>query len=163
MALWVFYLVALVAFAAALSLIFHPKPMVAGLSMAVCMLAVGALYILLHVPFLGFFQVIIYTGAVMVMVLYIIMALGSRETGHEVGTVQFVTTLIAAGLFLAQAGRLVWKAGDARFPDVDRSFGSIQQFGALLVERYAVPFEVASLVLLAAMVGAVILARRIWT
>jgi len=163
MTLWVFYLVALVAFAGALSLVFHPNPMVAGLSMAVSMLAVGALYLLLHVPFLGFFQVIVYAGAVMVMVLYIIMALGSRETGQEVGNVQFVTTLVAAGLFLAQAGRLLWKAGEARFPEVDRTYGSVQQFGALLVERYAVPFEVASLVLLAAMVGAVVLARRIWT
>lgn len=160
---WIFFVVAAVAFLGALSLVFHPNPMVAGLSMAAAMLAVGALYILLHVPFLGFFQVIVYTGAVMVMVLYIIMSLGSRDAGQEVGTAQFLVTLAAAGLFLAHTGVLVWKSGAARLPDVDRAFGSLSQFGNLLVDRYAVPFELASLVLLAAMVGAVVLARRIWT
>lgn len=163
MALWVFYAVALVAVASAMALVFHPRPMVAGLFMALAMVAVGALHILLHVPFLGLFQIIIYAGAVMVMVLYILMALGTRESGQEVGTMQFLTTVAASGLFLGHAGFVVVKGGTAVFPEVRRSFGSIQQFGTLLVEQYAVPFEVASLVLLAAMVGAVVLARREWT
>lgn len=159
----IFFVVAAVAFLGALALVFHPRPMVAGLAMAAAMLAVGGLYILLHVPFLGFFQVIVYTGAVMVMVLYIIMALGSRDAGQEVGLAQFFVTLAAVALFLAHAGFRVWKAGAARLPDVDPQWGSIHQFGNLLVDKYAVPFELASLVLLAAMVGAVVLARRIWT
>lgn len=162
MALWVFYALALVALASAMALVFHPRPMIAGLFMALAMVSVGGLHILLRVPFLGLFQIIIYAGAVMVMVLYILMALGPRESGKEVGSAQFLATVAASGLFLGHAGFVVVKGGAAAFPEVSTSFGSIREFGTLLVEQYAVPFEIASLVLLAAMVGAVVLARREW-
>ncbi|MCI4398793.1 MAG: NADH-quinone oxidoreductase subunit J [Acidobacteria bacterium] len=162
MMLWIFFAVAFVAFLGALGLVFHSNPMVAGLCMAVAMVAQGCLYMLLHVPFLGFFQIIIYAGAVMVMAVFIIMAHGMAEQGQEVSLTQTVATYVAAVLFLVQALRAVWNAAPPAFTEVDRAFGSLQQFGNLLVEHYAVPFELASLVLLTAMVGAVVMARRIW-
>ncbi len=161
MMLWIFFAVAFIAFLGALGLVFHSHPMAAGLSMALAMVAQGALYILLHVPFLGFFQIIIYAGAVMVMAVFIIMAHGAREPGQEVSLAQTIVTYVATALFLVQALRAVWSAAPPAFTEVDRAFGSLQQFGNLLVEHYAVPFELASLVLLAAMVGAVVLARRV--
>ena len=80
----VFFALAFMAFLGALTLVFHKHPVVATLGMAVATLSVGALYIVLHVPFLGLFQVIVYAGAVMVIVLYIIMSLGHEETGAQV-------------------------------------------------------------------------------
>ncbi len=162
MMLWIFFAVAFVAFLGALGLVFHSNPMVAGLCMAVAMVAQGALYILLHVPFLGFFQIIVYAGAVMVMAIFIIMAHKAEEQGQEVSLAQTLATYLGAALFLVQAVRAVWGSAPPAFTEVDRAFGSIQQFGNILVEHYAVPFELASLVLLAAMVGAVVMARRIW-
>lgn len=158
-----FFVLAGLAFAGALVLVFHRHPVVATLGMAVATLSVGALYILLHVPFLGFFQMIIYAGAVMVIVLYIIMALGREEAGPQVSTTQTVLTYLAALAFLWQVVRVLRSAEVGVLPAVDRLYGSIQAFGSLLVEKYAVPFEVASLLLLGAMVGAIILSRRSWT
>ncbi len=162
MILWAFYALSAVAFLGALGLVFHPNPMVSGLCMAVAMLAVAGLYALLHVPFLGFFQAILYAGAVMVMVLYIVMALGWHETGRPAGRGQVVGTVLAVGLFLVYGLRVIARAAPPAFAPAEKAFGTIRQFGSLLVDRYAVPFELASLVLLAAMVGAVVLARRVW-
>jgi NADH-quinone oxidoreductase subunit J len=159
----VFFALAFMAFLGALTLVFHKHPVVATLGMAVATLSVGALYIVLHVPFLGLFQMIVYAGAVMVIVLYIIMSLGHEETGAQVSMTQSLLTYLASMLLLWHLYRVVLKAEAGVMPDVQRAYGSIQAFGNLLVEHYAVPFEVASLLLLGAMVGAVILSRRQWT
>ncbi len=158
----VFFTVAFLAFLGALLLVFHKHPVVATLSMAVATLSAGVLYMLLHVPFLGLFQMIVYAGAIMVIALYIIMALGQEETGPEVGKVQTALTYVTSLLFLFQVYRVLMRSATGPLPEVEKAFGSIQSFGHLLVEKYAVPFEVASLLLLGAMVGAVILSRRSW-
>lgn len=158
----VFLCLAFTAFLGALTLVYHSRPMVAAVGMAVATIAIGALYILLHVPFLGFFQMIVYAGAVMVIVVYIVMALGQTESGPAVGNVQTVLTFAAALLFILHVFLVLRRSGLGAFPPVDPSFGSITGFGDLLVSRYAVPFEIASLLLVGAMVGAVILSRREW-
>ncbi len=81
-----FFVLAFMGFTGALLLVFHKNPIVASLGMAVSTVTLGVLYIFLHVPFLGFFQMIVYAGAVMVIALYVIMALGREEIGAEVGT-----------------------------------------------------------------------------
>ena len=80
-----------------------------------------------------------------------------------VGMTQTGVTLAAAAAFLFQMWRVLRPAQTGVMPDAAQAYGSIQAFGALLVDKYAVPFEVASLLLLGAMVGAVILSRRQWT
>ena len=155
-----FYIVATLVFLCALALVFHRNPMVSALSMAGAMIGVGALYVLLSIPFLGFFQVIIYAGAVMVIVLYIIMALGQEEEGPPVGIPQTALSYLAALLFLGQIIRIIRIAEAGPLLPVDATYGTIQAFGKLLVETYAVPFELASLLLVGAMVGAVVLSRR---
>jgi NADH-quinone oxidoreductase subunit J len=159
----VFFGVALLAFAGALTLVFHRNPVVAVLGMAVAMVGLGVLYMLLAVPFLGLFLMIVYAGAVMVILLYVIMALGLQEEGPPVGTAQTVLTYAAAALFIAHLYRLTRETVPALFGPVESAFGTIQAFGHLLVSRYAVPFEVASLLLVGAMVGAIVLSRREWT
>ncbi len=159
----VFFAIALVAFVGALVLVFHRNPMVAAVGMAVAMVGLGVLYMILHVPFLGLFLIIVYAGAVMVIVLYVIMALGLEEQGPPVGTAQTVLTFAAALLFIFHVYRLTRGAAPGPFPQVEPAFGSIQQFGHLLVSRYAVPFEVASVLLVGAMIGAIVLSRRNWT
>ncbi len=159
----VFFGVALLAFVGALTLVFHRNPVVAVLGMAVAMVGLGVLYMLLAVPFLGLFLMIVYAGAVMVILLYVIMALGLQEEGPPVGVPQTVLTYAAAALFIVHLYRLTLQAGPALFGPVESSFGTIQAFGHLLVSRYAVPFEVASLLLVGAMVGAIVLSRREWT
>jgi NADH-quinone oxidoreductase subunit J len=158
----VFFVVAVLAIGGASTLLFHRHPVVASLGMALATLSVGAVYVMLHVPFLGLFQAIVYAGAVMVIVLYVIMALGGEEAGPKVGTVQTVLASAAAVLFFVQILRVTWASAAVAMPEVPPSFGNIQSFGDLLVTTYAVPFEIASLLLVGAMVGAVVLSRRRW-
>jgi NADH-quinone oxidoreductase subunit J len=155
-----FYTVATVAFLCALTVALHRNPMVCAVAMAVAMVALGCLYVTLGVPFLGLFQIIVYAGAVMVIVLYVIMALGQEEAGPPVGTPQRVLTYAAVALWGYQALAVVRVARSAIFVPPDAGFGSIQHFGGLLITRYSVPFELASLLLVGAMVGAVVLSRR---
>lgn len=156
----VFFGVALLAFLGALGLVFHRNPVVAALGMAVAMVGLGVLYMLLGVPFLGLFLMIVYAGAVMVILLYVIMALGLEEQGPPVGTAQTLLTYAASALLLWHLYRLTREADLPSFGPVESSFGTIQAFGHLLVSRYAVPFEIASLLLVGAMVGAIVLSRR---
>jgi NADH-quinone oxidoreductase subunit J len=158
----VFFVVAFLAFLGALSLVFHRHPVIAALGMAVATVSIGALYFMLHVPFLGLFQMIVYAGAVMVIALYIIMALGPEETGPAIGSVQTVVTFLGSLLLLLAIYRALLRSDIGPMPPVEEAFGSIQSFGLALVSKYAVPFELASLLLLGAMVGAVILSRRQW-
>jgi NADH-quinone oxidoreductase subunit J len=162
-ALVVFFCVAVLAIGGAFTLLYHRHPLVASLGMACTTLSVGAFYVMLHVPFLGLFQAIVYAGAVMVIVLYVIMALGGEEQGPRVGRVQAGLAYAAALLFLLHVYRTTFQATGSPFPPVDPAYGSIASFGEALVTTYAVPFEIASLLLVGAMVGAVVLARRRWT
>lgn len=155
-----FSVAAALAFLGALTLAFHQNPMVSAVAMAVAMVCIGALYIALGVPFLGFFQIIVYAGAVMVIILYVIMALGQEEAGPSVGTPQRLFTYIASGLFLYQVLAVGREARSVAMPPAEEGFGAIRRFGGLLIEKYAVPFELASVLLVGAMVGAVVLSRR---
>ena len=155
-----FSFAAALAFLCALTLAFHRNPMVAATAMAVTMICLGALYISLGVPFLGFFQIIVYAGAVMVIVLYVIMALGQEEAGPSVGTPQRLFTYAASGLFLYQVLTVGQGTQGALMHSPEEGFGDIRNFGGLLIEKYAVPFELASVLLVGAMVGAVVLSRR---
>ncbi len=158
----VFFVVAFLAFLGALLLVLYRHPVIATLGMAVSTISVGILYVMLHVPFLGLFQIIVYAGSVMVIALYIIMALGVEELGPQVGKAQTVLTYISSLLLLAYLYRVFLRLDIQPMAEVDQAFGSIQSFGLALVTLYAVPFELASVLLLGAMVGAIILSRRQW-
>ena len=102
----VFFVVAFLAFLGALLLVLYRHPVIATLGMAVSTISVGVLYVMLHVPFLGLFQIIVYAGSVMVIALYIIMALGVEELGPQVGKAQTVLTYISSLLLLAYLYRV---------------------------------------------------------
>jgi len=157
-----FLVAAFTAFVGALMLVFHSRPMAAALGMVLSMTAFGVLYAMLHVPFLGLFQIIVYAGAVMVMVLFIIMSLDAKEEGPEVGGLQTFTAYVAGLGLIAFLMLTVRKSSLGVFPSVEKTFGSIKSFGHLLVGNYAVPFELASLLLVGAMVGAIVISRRRW-
>jgi NADH-quinone oxidoreductase subunit J len=160
LAAYLFYAIASMAFLCVTLLVLHRNPMVSTVSMAGAMLCIGGLYMLLGVPFLGFFQIIVYAGAVMVIVLYVIMALGREEDGPLVGMPQTFCTYAASLLLFWQILRILRTAEPGPFFSPDDSYGQIGAFGKLLVEKYSVPFELASLLLVGAMVGAIVLSRR---
>ena len=129
--------------------------------------ALSGLYVLLDAPFVAVIQIIVYAGAIMVLFLFVVMLLNGPHEDTEFD--ERVHPLLRPGpmwfggaLALVLAGELFWalsRAADTgAFPGA--SVTSVRTIGRSLFTDYAFPFEVTSILILVAMVGAVILARR---
>jgi NADH-quinone oxidoreductase subunit J len=129
--------------------------------------ALSGLYVLLEAPFVAVIQIIVYAGAIMVLFLFVVMLLNAphEQTEYDLKARPLRLPEVArvgAALAVALALELVWaltRAGEATaFPSSGVS--SMRTIGRVLFTDYAFPFEVTSVLILAAMVGAVVLARR---
>jgi NADH-quinone oxidoreductase subunit J len=131
-------------------------------------LAVAALYVLLTAQFLAVIQVLVYAGGIVVLYLFVVMLVNLKRPPEDHSAPQRRGWLGVglSGLVLAQLGAiLVWGgAGTAADPDTmqnsDLALNNVERIGMLLYTDYLVPFELASMLLLVAMVGAIILAKR---
>jgi NADH-quinone oxidoreductase subunit J len=163
-----FYLFAGIAIAASLLVIAQRNPIYSVLLLIASFGALSGLYVLLDAPFVAVIQIIVYAGAIMVLFLFVVMLLNAphEETEYD----ERVHPLLQAGpmrfgAFLAVALmiELVWaltKGGGESGGFPGRSVSSVKDIGLLLFGEYAFPFEVTSILILVAMVGAVVLARR---
>src|SRR5688500_6817446 len=167
-----FWIFAAVAIVASLLVVGQRNPMYSVLLLIVSFGALSGLYVLLNAPFMAVVQIIIYAGAIMVLFLFVVMLLNvrSEEAGMDVGQRfgmgpgprKFGAVL--AGLLAVQ---LIWalrRIADAPFSpmteDVAQQTSSVNAIGLRLFREYAFAFEATSVLILVAMVGAVILARK---
>lgn len=126
---------------------------------------VAALFALLDAHFLAAIQVLVYAGAILVLILFVIMLLNLRP--EELGQAKQTATKIVGSVLLAWVGilllTLVKGQGGSSMLDVPETYGTLESIGQLLFTSYLLPFEVASVVLLTAILGAVSIARKnIW-
>jgi NADH-quinone oxidoreductase subunit J len=162
-----FYLFGAVAVVASLLVIAQRNPVYSVLLLIGSFGALSGLYVLLDAPFVAVIQIIVYAGAIMVLFLFVVMLLNAphEDTDYD----ERVHPLLRPGpmrfgalLALVLGGELWWalsRAGDTgAFPG--GSVTSVSVIGKSLFTDYAFPFEVTSILILVAMVGAVILARR---
>jgi NADH-quinone oxidoreductase subunit J len=161
-----FVIVAALAVASAVGLIVRKNPIHGALFLVVNLGCVAVLYLTLGAEFLAVAQVIVYAGAIMVLFVFAIMVLipGKEETGPDPRRRWRVLALPAGvalfGLLvpvIAAVRRAVTPSRDAGSPAVS---GSVESIGRLLFTDYLFPFELTSVLLLAAMVGVLLLARR---
>jgi NADH-quinone oxidoreductase subunit J len=163
-----FYLFAAVAVSASLLVIAQRNPIYSVLLLILSFGALSGLYVLLDAPFVAVIQIIIYAGAIMVLFLFVVMLLNAprEETGFDERTHPLLRggpTRLGAVLAVALAVELVWaltgRGGESgRFPG--GAVSSVGAIGRILFTDYAFQFEVTSVLILVAMVGAVVLARR---
>jgi NADH-quinone oxidoreductase subunit J len=154
-----------VAILSALLVVMHPNPMVSVLFLIVNLFCVALFYLLLQAQFLAVLQVIVYAGAIMVLFVFVVMLLNLRaeEGVRGGGGGQRAGALVLGLLF---AGLLVWAILRRKsLPYFEpgafvQGFGTAKDLGTLLFGDYLLAFEAASILLVAAMVGAVILAKR---
>ena len=155
-----FVVVAALAVASALALILKKNPIHGALFLVVNLGCVAVLYLMLGAEFLAAAQVIVYAGAIMVLFVFAIMVLipGKEETGSDPRrSTRLLALPIGALLFVQLAVILVTRrSGPERAP----VSGGVESLGRLLFTDYLFPFELTSVVLLAAMVGVLVLARR---
>lgn len=161
----VFGLLGLVAIVAALIVVLHRNPVVSAMGLVTNFLCVAGFYVLLNAHFFAALQVIVYAGAIVVLITFVIMLLNLQpEARGGPGIVPVVLTSflgLALAYLLAQAAMGFTPVPEgAEAAPLDASFGSVASIGDVLFTSYFYPFLVVSLALLAAMAGAVILAKR---
>ncbi len=161
MAIVVFGVVAFMAVGSALGLVLRKNPIHGALFLVVNLGSIGVLYLLLDASFLAWAQVIIYAGAIMVLFVFALMVLvpGKEETGPDpLATVRLIAMPAGALLLLEIVLVLVARPEPPAPPRPVA--GGVEQIGRLLFGDYLFPFELTSVLLLAALVGVLTLARR---
>jgi NADH-quinone oxidoreductase subunit J len=164
-----FWIFAVVSIVASVLVVGQRNPMYSVLLLILSFGALSGLYVLLNAPFMAVLQIIVYAGAIMVLFLFVVMLLNvSREEdeGNEPKP-RFVIgpgpRRFGAALAVLLAVQLIWALrtiADAPFVDAAGSDTSVYAIGMRLFQHYAFAFEATSILILVAMVGAVIIARR---
>ncbi len=164
MTAFLFFLFACVAIASAVMVIVHRNPIYSALFLIVTLFSLAGLYVLLNAPFIAAIHVIIYAGAIMVLFLFVIMLLDvklnvKRERSGRLPTViglALGAVLVAElAIFISSGVEFV---SESTTP-AESVVGDTKSVGLLLFTKYLFPFEIASVLLLAAIVGSVILAK----
>jgi NADH-quinone oxidoreductase subunit J len=160
-----FYGLGAVAIASAILVVTRRSPVVSALYLILNFLCLAGLYLTLNAQFIAIIQIIVYAGAIMVLFLFVIMLL---NLGEEKKLRQGIVwpKVLGVGLIAALLMELLYiilSAGSG-FPEKDLenavAIGSIEEIGRQLFTTYLFPFEVTSLLLTAAIVGAVVLAKK---
>lgn len=159
-----FYIFAVIGVSAAVAVVTSRNPVHSAVFLIVTLLQVAALFILLRAPFLAAVQVFIYVGAVMVLFLFAVMVLNiGREQIKEHLHPQAPFAVVAAVAFFILMGYMVLKGrlseGVEKLPDTILARNT-EVLGKLMYTKYIFPFEVVSLLLLIALVGAVVLVLK---
>ncbi len=166
---FVFYGLATVAVTAALVVVLMNRAIYSALALIVCFGAVAGLFFQLGAQFVAAVQIILYAGAIMVLFLFVIMLLDPQSekfSPDQLKQVPFLALPCAAFLaFVLVQMTFQWSAGTSA-PSVVQTSGSLQMDGnteslaRLLFRDYLLPFEITSILILSAVLGAVVLTRR---
>ncbi len=161
--LFLFLLLALVAIASALGMLISRNAIYSALFLVVNFATVAVFFLLLDAPFIAIAQVSVYTGAIMVLFLFVIMLLGAERAG-PIQAIQWQRPLAItlAVILLLEAGYIIYTnrslsvAAEQQLP---LGFGSPAAVGTALFNSYLLPFEITSVLLLVAMIGAIVLTK----
>ncbi|MGE5177050.1 MAG: NADH-quinone oxidoreductase subunit J [Hyphomicrobiales bacterium] len=150
----------------ALGVIFHRNPVHCALLLVGVLLSLAGIFILLHAQFVAALQVIVYAGAIMVLFLFVVMLLNVKgETPLlSVGAAKGFGFLFALIVFVELLWTVLQPGGDTGAPPrqatLPPDFGSPAAVGRILYTYWLYPFEITSILLLVAVIGAVVLAKR---
>ena len=160
-----FFGLALVAIAAAVGMLLSQNAVYSALFLVINFATVAVFYLLLGAPFIAMAQITVYAGAIMVLFLFVIMLLGAEKLAPDkVLPYQKPMAIGLAVVLVVEAMYLIL----ARNPslatiipptDATNTVGAIRELGMALFSQYLLPFEVTSIVLLVAMVGAIVLTK----
>lgn len=162
-----FFLFAIVALAGAVGVVTLRNPFYCALSLVVHLIALALLFLLLEAQFVAFAQIVVYAGAVMVLYVFVVAYVGGgdkptllwRASARQRALAIAFGLAIFIELCIAVLGTGL-KALDDSGPEVTVAYGSPAEIGDLLLNRFLLPFELASFLLLVAAVGAVALSGR---
>ena len=158
-----FFIVAAIAIASAVYFVFAKNPMYAILSLIVTMFSIAGMYILLNAQFAAALEIIVYAGAIMVLFLYILMMLNlnKEDESKKDNLPKFIGIFSVCILFVGMLGAYKGLSGKTVAEgNIDYSVGLTKNLGRLLFNEYVLPFELASILILAGIVGAVLIGKK---
>jgi len=161
-ALVIFFLLAAMALLGAISLILQPHPIHSALSLIVVMVSLAGLYLLMGAEFVAAVQIIVYGGAIMVLFVFVIILLNAGVEEHTnlsklAGIAGIPLTVALAGFIaaaIARSGETVQAAAQAG------AISSTRDISTMLFKEFVYPFELTSVLILVAILGAIVLAQR---
>ena len=160
-----FYALSVVAIASALLMVTRRSPVISALYLIVNFFCLAGLYLTLHAQFIAVIEIIVYAGAIMVLFVFVIMLLNLGDERRLIEGVSY-KKVVAVGLVAGLLTELIYilstgwsvlpPASEARSTEI----GTVEYVGHQLFTAYLFPFEVTSILLLVAIVGAIVLAKR---
>ncbi len=158
-----FYFLSAIAVVGAIVTITRRNPVHSALALIFTLLALAGLYLMLYAPFVAAVQIVLYAGGIMVLFLFVIMLVNIEraELEERFNKQWLVGTLAALALggllvYVLRHGQGIFPTGYASLPEGENT----QAIGKQLYQNYLMPFEIASLLLLVAIVGAVVMAKK---
>lgn len=160
--LYLFYFMAAISVISAVMVVSAKSPVNSVIALIVCFLSIAGHYVLLNAQFLAMVHIIVYTGAIMVLFLFVIMLLNlNRATEPMKSLSTRIAAVISGGLFfLTLLAALRNGLGVAPMEDFDPGVGLVRSVGMSLFSEFLLPFEISSVLFLSAMVGVVLLAKK---
>ncbi|MEI7811870.1 MAG: NADH-quinone oxidoreductase subunit J [Ignavibacteria bacterium] len=162
--LFIFF--ALIAAISSVIMITRPSPVISALFLIINFFSIAGLYLTLNAQFISVVEVIVYAGAIMVLFLFVLMLLNAKDEAVLVAgksKLKIFAVVIAALVFAQIAYIILWaKPSGGLSPNIEASIkaGTIENIGRELYTKYLLPFEAAGFLLLAATIGALVLAKR---
>ena len=158
-----FYFIGFLAVISALFVVLNRNPVYSAMMLVFCFFSLAALYVLLEAYFVAVLEIIVYAGAIMVLFLFVIMLI---NVGNEIKTSKYLQktkaipfiliSLFSLNIFLL----ILWRSEGLHQTSTISTVGSVAAIGHALFTKYVLPFEIASLLLLVALIGTVYLAKR---
>lgn len=159
----IFYLIGGLTIASALMVVLSKHPVRSVLYLVVTFFMITANYVLLNAQFIAIVNIIVYAGAIMVLFLFVLMLLNLSKETEPRGSLLMKIAAVIAFLLLAFVLLLALYDAVVAAPLVTENTeanGLVEHLGNLLFTKYVLPFEISSILFIAAMVGAVLLAKR---
>jgi len=159
-----FILFAGMAIGCALAVVAQRNPLYCAISLIGVFISLACLYVMLAAPFIAAVQVIVYAGAIMVLVVFVIMLLNVEQQDRGRPRLKFLvpTAVALAAILIAEVAFILVSVQEFRVNPTaaESNVGLTHSIGSALFTRYLLPFEITSILLLMAIVGAMTLARR---
>ena len=161
----VFYIFAALSVAGALLVITHKNPVSSAVSLVLTLFSTAVLFVLLQAHFVAAIQILVYAGAIMVLFLFTVMFLNLRPDALRFDTRKltlkvsvFLVVLLFTGYFAVMAFNKAFPSGGA--VTAPEGFGTVEGVGNMLFTDYLLPFELTSVLIIAAIIGVVAIAKK---
>ncbi len=165
MELLFFYLVALVAVVSGILVVTCKSPVNSAISLVMTFVCLATFYVMLQAPFMAAIQIMVYAGAIIVLIIFVIMLLNlgtavMKKTSHSIaGAALLGVIMLLQATYVLNRSAVTGTQGDIT-PDLVTTMGHTELIGRSLFTDFLLPFEIASILLLVAIIGAVVLAKK---